>query len=75
MDFNRKYKTSMEVLKTSIKSNLCANTELGAEITDTASANSDTRRPPQHGVGIGLGVPDSAVLAEGKGKPAEKAAG
>jgi hypothetical protein len=72
---NRKCKSSLEVLKTNIKSKLCANTELGAEITDMASANSDMRRPPHPGVDIGAGASDVSAAAEGKGKAAEKAAG
>jgi hypothetical protein len=72
---NRKCKTSLEVIKTNIKSKRCANTELGAEISDMATAKTDTMRPSHPGVDIGAGVPDAAAAAEVKGKAAEKAAG
>lgn len=65
----------MEVLKTSIKSKLCANTGLGAELAIMVSANSGTRRPPHPRVDIGPGVPNATTAAEAKDKAQEKAAG
>jgi hypothetical protein len=64
----------LEVVKTRIRNKLYANTELGAEISDMASAKSDTKRPPHLGVDIGAVVPNAVAVAEAKDKGTEKAA-